>query len=87
MCRASLDSAVFSNVIIKTVDLPYGTMEICERKILEPVPAKPAVIAFAASNWFVWKDQRAAPNRSEDEQTNDVTAVLINGTQKKTKNH
>ena len=27
-------------------------MENCESKILEPVPAKPAVIAFAASYWF-----------------------------------
>ena len=31
----------------------YGTMDNCERKIREPLPEKPAVTAFAASNWFV----------------------------------
>ena len=47
------------------------------------MPEKPAVTAFAASNWFVLKDQRATPNWSEDDQNNDITAGLY---AKRTKN-
>ena len=64
-----------------------GVKENCVRTTLEPLPLKQAADSFAAPNCFARKDQRAAPNWSEDDQMNDVTAGLIKRTQKRTKNN